>query len=192
MLGPSHATIGAATGVVLGHLVGAEAHMASVLPSQLPHAVTGAAGLIGMALACGSLGAVAALLPDADTPSSTFGLLLPRWWHELTPGHRGVTHSALWVVLCWAFTTGACAGLGIAGPGAKLLPLLVAAGVASHLAADAMTDHGICLLWPLPWHVGLPLFTTGTWPERVVVSGVVALTAWWVLGLGHLVHGGAA
>lgn len=188
MLGPSHARIGFAVGAAVGHALGAEAHMAVALPRQLPTPVGSVVALIGMAAVCGSVGAIAALLPDLDS-ESTLGAILPRWWHALTPGHRGLSHSLLAVLAWWGASAVACSGLGIAGSAALLLPALIVAGVVSHLAADALTDHGICPLYPLRWHLRSPLaFRTGSWPEPVAVALTCAAAAAFVVA--PLVHGG--
>ena len=68
MMKRSHAVLGAAAGVAVAHAAG---------PSRLAGGIV--AGLAG-------------LLPDIDHPHATVGRLLPRWWHRLSPGHRGPTH----------------------------------------------------------------------------------------------------
>jgi membrane-bound metal-dependent hydrolase YbcI (DUF457 family) len=69
MMKRSHAVIGAAAGVAVAHATGASMVAGGIV-----------AGLAG-------------LLPDVDHPHAAVGRLLPRWWHRLTPGHRGPTHS---------------------------------------------------------------------------------------------------
>ena len=68
----SHALIGAAAGVAVAHATGAPM------------------------LAGGIVAGLAGLLPDIDHPHAAVGRMLPRWWHRLTPGHRGPTHSLVW------------------------------------------------------------------------------------------------
>jgi inner membrane protein len=130
-----------------------------------------------------ALASLAALLPDVDHPHAAVGRLLPRWWHRLTPGHRGPTHSLAW-----------CAGLGLlvyavhsglAGePARPLLALAVLAGAVSHVLADGLTVSGVPLWWPLrrrrTTFLGVLAFPTRSWAEAVVVLGVVTATAWWV------------
>lgn len=196
MEGPSHMRIGAAVGAAAGWSMGAPAHLAIALhPFHLPPIVEGAAAGIGAVLVCGAIGAITGLAPDLDAQSSTIGAALPRWWHALTPGHRGLSHSLLAVGLWWGAAWLACAVIGAAGSG--LLPVLVVAGVASHLLADALTDHGIRPLYPLSnWHLRSPRpFTTGGRVEPFAVALVVLLAVAWMVGPGRLlalIHGGPA
>jgi inner membrane protein len=182
MLGSSHAAIGAAAGVATAHLLGMEAVLAHSIPDPawIPAAVT-------VAIA-GPLSAGAALLADLDEPGSTLGRLLPGWWHRLTPGHRRCTHSLLAVALVGGLLHLALSAIGVAGLGLELLTALPVAGMLSHLAADAITDHGIPLLWPWRRHLGLPLFRTGSPLEHGVVLVALLGVAWWALGLGELVR----
>jgi inner membrane protein len=167
MLGHSHVLIGAAAGVITARVLHAD-------------------DLAG-ALVAG----FAALVPDIDTPESTVGRWLPRWWHALTPGHRGLTHSLL-----------ACAVLGVLAyeaqtlvlgrpPASLLLTAAVLVGALSHLAADGVTDHGVPLLWPL-WrgHFKLPwplAFRTGSWREHLATTAIVVATLDWAYDLHRVV-----
>ena len=72
MMKRSHFLVGGAAGVAVAHTIG------------------------DSILAGGIVGGLAGLLPDVDHPHSAVGRLLPRWWHRLTPGHRGPTHSLVW------------------------------------------------------------------------------------------------
>src|SRR6266511_1264780 len=139
MMKRSHAIIGAAAGVAVAKSIG------------------------GPMVAGGVVACIAAVLPDLDHPKSAVGQLLPRWWHRLTPGHRGPTHSLLW---CFA--------------------LALLAGALSHVVADGLTVAGVPLWWPLRRrHVvllGMLAFPTHSWREHVVVLGVVAAVAYWVAG----------
>lgn len=189
MEGPSHARIGAAVGAVTAHALGAETGFAVPLRVlHLPSPVEAVAAMAGMVAVCGSIGAIAALLPDLDT-ESTLGAILPRWWHALTPGHRGVSHSLLAAAAWWWSLAVACASLGITGRAAVLLPALVVAGVVSHLLADALTDHGIRPFSPFSaWHLrSLAPFRTGAWPERWVVVAVCGLAVVLLVEPIHLV-----
>jgi inner membrane protein len=168
MIGHSHVIIGAAAGVVTARLLHAD-------------------DLAG-ALVAG----ISALLPDVDSPESTIGRLLPRWWHALTPGHRGPTHSLVFCAVLGALAYEGQTLLLGRPPASWLLTAAVVVGALSHLAADAMTDRGIPLFWPL-WsgHIGLPwplAFRTGTWPEHVTVTAVIAATLYWTYDL-HRVLG---
>jgi inner membrane protein len=53
-------------------------------------------------------------------------------------------------------------------------------GCIMHIAADALTEGGVPLLWPNPKRFGFPpnprwRFRTGTWPEFVIVWGFMIL-----------------
>jgi inner membrane protein len=156
------------------------------------HALLGAAAGVGVAhatgeslLAGGIVGALAGLLPDVDHPHAAVGRLLPRWWHRLTPGHRGPTHSLAWcaalALLVWA---GHRALDG--GPGGTLLALAVLAGSLSHVLADGLTVAGVPLWWPIRRRravfLGALAFRTRSWTEGLVVVGVVGAVGWWVAG----------
>jgi inner membrane protein len=159
MMKRSHAVIGAAAGVAVAHATGASMVAGGIV-----------AGLAG-------------LLPDVDHPHSAVGRLLPRWWHRLTPGHRGPTHSLAWclamAVIAYVANTavnGAAAG--------SLLALAVLAGSLSHVLADGLTTAGVPLWWPFRRRrsvfLGALAFPTRSWPEALVVLGVVAGVGYWV------------
>jgi membrane-bound metal-dependent hydrolase YbcI (DUF457 family) len=118
MMKRSHALIGGAAGVAMAHATGASM------------------------LAGGIVAGMAALLPDLDHPHSAVGRLLPRWWHRLTPGHRGPTHSLIW---CLGLAVAAYAGNSAVNgePAAPLLALAVLAGSLSHVLADGLTVAGV-------------------------------------------------
>jgi membrane-bound metal-dependent hydrolase YbcI (DUF457 family) len=185
MLGRSHATIGAAAGVVAAHLLGTESVLAPALRVPAPASVV-LSGL-AMAVVAAPLSAVAALLPDLDEPGSTLGGLLPRWWHHLTRGHRRSTHSLLALALVWAAMRFGLGAIGVTGFGTELLTVLAVVGMTSHLAADAITDHGVPLFWPARWRLGVPLFSTGSWLEHAVVALAVFGALWWAYDLGAVV-----
>ena len=111
MMKRSHFLVGGAAGVAVAHTIG------------------------DSILAGGIVGGLAGLLPDVDHPHSAVGRLLPRWWHRLTPGHRGPTHSLVW---CLALALAAhLAGAALGGkPIGPLLALAVLAGSLSHVLAD--------------------------------------------------------
>ena len=161
MMKRSHALIGAAAGVAVAHATGDS---------------TAAGGIVA---------ALAALLPDVDHPHAAVGRLLPRWWHRLTPGHRGPTHSLAW---CLGLAGLTYAGHSAAGgePAGPLLALAVLAGSLSHVLADGLTVAGVPLWWPLRRRravfLGALAFHTRSWPEALVVAGVVAAVGWWVAG----------
>lgn len=91
------------------------------------------------------------LLPDLDTPGSVMGsrlmfLSLPL---SVVLGHRTITHS-LWPVMLMYWLVDNTHGV----------VMLLAIGYASHLLADAVTDSGIPILWPLPLRLKPPFTVT--------------------------------
>lgn len=124
MLYRSHATIGAASG----------AAVAALTADDL---------LIGVLI-----GGVAGLLPDLDHPGSTFGRLLPRWWHRMTPGHRGPTHTIWWCLLA-AVAVQAIANWSSGGDAPGVWGLATLAGALSHLFTDCLTTHGAPVFAPV-------------------------------------------
>lgn len=89
--------------------------------------------------------------------------------------HRGVTHSL--------------AGMAAALLGAMALyrpvALAFAMGYALHLAADALTPHGVPLLWPWPKTIGVPLVRTNGWIDRLA-----GFAAWMFIFWRNLKWGG--
>jgi membrane-bound metal-dependent hydrolase YbcI (DUF457 family) len=111
-------------------------------------------------VAGGIVAGLAGLLPDIDHPHAAVGRMLPRWWHRLTPGHRGPTHSLVW---CLAVAVLAYVGnTALNGePAGPLLALAVLAGSLSHVLADGLTVAGVPVAVPappgrLPRGAGLP------------------------------------
>jgi inner membrane protein len=171
--GKSHAAIGAAAGLAAGVFIDAS------LSNKL------------VMLGVGTLGG---LWPDLDTHASYLGQKLPRWWHKLTPGHRGITHSLIYCV--GLFFVALLAQLGVvllvrrlghdySNPSMPLFPIALTAGALSHLIADAMTTQGTPFLYPLIKHkfrlFGPLNFPTGSPPERVMVMIILALTSGYVI-----------
>ncbi len=148
MLGKSHTLIGASAGTLMAHLVGAPL------------------------LEGASVGGLAGAFNDVDTPGSMFGRHLPPLWHRLTVGHRGPTHSPLFVL--------ALAGL-IWWAGFPLVALFVATGMGAHILSDGVTEAGCPWFWPLSRkRMALPrliAIKTGGVVEGVVVVGVLVGTA---------------
>src|SRR3954452_11092821 len=89
------------------------------------------------------LAVVGSLLPDVDHPKSWVGRRSRPVSTAIaaTLGHRGVTHSAIAVVVLIVL-------LSQAGYRRGLVSAL-ALGYLSHLAADMMTPRGLRLAWPL-------------------------------------------
>jgi membrane-bound metal-dependent hydrolase YbcI (DUF457 family) len=74
------------------------------------------------------------------------------------------------------------------GYGVTSVPLAVAAGTATHLVGDMLTNEGIPIAWPLSRvHFRLlpePLaFTTGTRPERWVVAPLMLAALAWLVAV---------
>jgi inner membrane protein len=159
MMKRSHFLVGGAAGVAVAHTIG------------------------DSILAGGIVGGLAGLLPDLDHPHSAVGRLLPRWWHRLTPGHRGPTHSLVW---CLVLALAAhLAGAALSGePLGPLLALAVLAGSLSHVLGDGLTVAGVPLWWPFRRRrtvfLGALAFRTRSWAEALVVLGVVAGVGYWV------------
>jgi inner membrane protein len=168
MRGHSHLTIGVVTYASLW------LHPLGALPAPLfAESARWAVLPVGIvAVAFGSL------LPDIDHPGSTLAhervLGVPvfkpfSWGISTIFGHRGPTHSLL--ALAALLALGQWPGL----PWAWLnLGWLIGWGFALHLLADALTKAGIPLFWPLRARFGIPplhqlRFTTGTWPEALIV-----------------------
>jgi inner membrane protein len=159
--------------------------------------IPGAGGLAdpsGLALAPGdrpwvavSLAVVlgAALAPDLDSAGSTAARSLGlasrsvAWAVQHVLHHRGPLHSALAVLVAGVLFALLGAQLGLSGLGP-----LVAFGWASHVLADAVTDRGVPLLWPLrrrrvrlPYGLGP---ATGGPGEVLLVGAFLLLCGWWV------------
>jgi membrane-bound metal-dependent hydrolase YbcI (DUF457 family) len=133
--------------------------------------------------------ALAALAPDLDhargtlvrsggvpgrVAAGTVGRLL---------GHRGPLHSVLAALAAGGHAALLGARLGVTGLGP-----LVGYGWAAHVLADALTDRGVPLFWPvwrrrvrLPW--GLGPATGGTGEAAVVLAVLLACGGWIAAGL---------
>ncbi|MBE3559431.1 MAG: metal-dependent hydrolase [Ktedonobacteraceae bacterium] len=193
MEGKSHLLVGLTAGIVLDsfvHLSGDPLTMAKTVPLVL---------LVKKAVYYSAVG-FGALLPDIDNARSTMGQKLGPISKEIqrVAGHRTLFHSLLGLLL------GSLLALGLeqlviylldlqgwtlpAGfVGASHLVFLgVLFGCIMHIAADALTQGGVPLLWPNKRRFGFPpnprwRFRTGTWPEHVVVWAfmiLVGLAIW--------------
>ena len=128
------------------------------------------------------LATIGALLPDIDHPSSWVGRRLRLISRPLaaTIGHRGVTHSAVAVLVCIVV---------LRWQGfhrATIDPLAV--GYLSHLAADGLTTSGVRLAWPSTRRQAIPLCRTGSLGESIIVTGVALWSGATMLGL-HPIFG---
>ena len=135
-----------------------------------PEDMATAAGFIGVAT-------VAAYLPDLDHPNSTASRKLGvfRKLPSMFLRHRGLTHSFLGV-----------AGLTVLLAFVPGLPLWVAAGVLLgclvHILGDMLTVSGCPILWPSKTTYRLARFTTGKWPERLILFPLFTAGAAWFAG----------
>jgi inner membrane protein len=87
---------------------------------------------------------------------------------SLVTTHRGITHSLA-----------ALAVVSIAAAFVLPMPiaLLIGAGYASHLAADALTARGVPFFAPLSWRmIALARIAPGGGFERLIAMGAVAAT----------------
>ncbi len=193
MEGRSHLLVGLTAGVVFDsftHLSGQPLMMAKTVTLAL---------LVNKAVYYGSVG-FGALLPDIDNARSTlghkFGVISKSI--QRIAGHRTIFHSILGLVLGSLLAIGLerlviflLDQRGMAFPAelvgtSHLVFFAVLFGCVMHIAADALTQGGVPLFWPMHKRFGFPpnpqwRFRTGTWPEHVIVWGfmiVVALFIW--------------
>ncbi|HLI71387.1 MAG TPA: metal-dependent hydrolase [Ktedonobacteraceae bacterium] len=189
MVGKSHLMVGLTAGVVLDsfaqvtgpHLVGA---------SHISLALIIDKAIFYVAVGFGSL------LPDIDNAHSTLGKKLGWISKEIQHkvGHRTLFHSFLGLI-CGAFIAFGLQELiqyllltrGYTLPAhiisdSHIIFIAVLFGSIMHIAADALTEEGVPLFWPVPVYYGFPpsrkwRFRTGTWPEHVIVYGFILLVA---------------
>ncbi len=187
MEGRSHLLVGLTAGIVLDsvfHLTGSPLTMAATIPLTL----IVKKGVFYFMVGIGSL------LPDIDNARSTFGHKLG-WVSkgiQRIAGHRTLFHSLLGLVL------GSLLALGLNSvvsylleqrgfiipaqfiSGSHLVFIAVLFGCIMHIAADALTEGGVPLLWPDHKRFGFPpnpryRFRTGSWPEFVIVWSFMIL-----------------
>ena len=187
MLGNSHLVVGLAAGVVLDsivHLSGPPLTMSGPVPLSL---------VVNKAI-CYFMVGLGALLPDIDNARSSLGRKLG-WISkgiQRVAGHRTIFHSFLGLAL------GALLAIGLEklaeyllGQRGLTLPaqligeqhlvfFAVLFGCVMHLAADALTEGGVPLLWPNHRRFGFPpdphwRFRTGDWPEHLIVFTFILL-----------------
>ena len=135
-----------------------------------------------------------ALLPDIDNAHSTLGHKLGWISKEIQhiAGHRTLFHSLLGLLIGSLMAIGLeqlaiylLSQRGYALPAqyigaSHLVFIAVLFGCIMHIAADAMTEGGVPLLWPNRKRFGFPpnphwRFRTGTWPEFVIVWSFMIL-----------------
>ncbi len=181
MLGKSHLMVGLTAGVVLdsvAHISGSPLTMAGAVPLGL---------VVNKAIFYFMVG-FGALLPDIDNARSHMGRKLGWVSKEIQhiAGHRTLFHSILGLLLGSLLAIGLerlveylLGQRGFVFPAqligaSHLVFLAVLFGCVMHIAADALTEGGVPLLWPNHHRFGFPpnprwRFRTGDWPEYVIV-----------------------
>jgi inner membrane protein len=187
MEGRSHLLIGLTAGVVLDSV----AHITGD-PLLAAKGVT--IGLLVNKIIYYTMVGFGALLPDIDNAHSTLGHKFGWISKEIQhlAGHRTLFHSLLGLLI------GSLMAIGLEQLVAYLLVqrgyiipaqfitashlifIAVLFGCIIHIAADAMTEGGVPLLWPNHKRFGFPpnphwRFRTGTWPEFVIVWSFMIL-----------------
>jgi inner membrane protein len=142
---------------------------------------------VGWRLLMMAAGAFGGLLPDIDTPASTLGSKISKRFHRLTPGHRGPTHSLLWLPFIYFLFYGVeLLGTRLEwwdAPDKHWVPVAIVAGVVTHLLGDGITEQGVPLLWPWKFKFRLPeklRFRAGDDTERVVLVAFLALAGGYI------------
>lgn len=187
MIGKSHLLVGLTAGVVLDsvahvsgpHLIGSNSvQLSLVINKALYYFMVG----------------FGALLPDIDNARSTLGKKLGWVSKEIQHlvGHRTLFHSFLGLGIGSAIALGLeklveylLSSRGYAVPvhiidSTHMVFIAVLFGCIMHIAADALTEEGVPLFWPMHKYFGFPpnrhwRFRTGTWPEHVIVYGFMLL-----------------
>jgi inner membrane protein len=187
MEGRSHLLVGLTAGVILDsvvHLTGDPLTMAKYVPLTL---------IVKKAIYYFMVG-FGALLPDIDNARSTLGHKLGWISKEIQhlAGHRTLFHSLLGLALGSLIALGLeqlvsylLLTHGFTVPAqvvraSHLVFFAVLFGCIMHIAADALTEGGVPLLWPNHKRFGFPpnphwRFRTGTWPEFVIVWSFMLL-----------------
>jgi membrane-bound metal-dependent hydrolase YbcI (DUF457 family) len=189
MEGRSHLLIGLTAGVVLDSV----AHITGD-PLLAAKGIT--IGLLVNKIIYYTMVGFGALLPDIDNAHSTLGHKFGWISKEIQhlAGHRTLFHSLLGLLI------GSLMAIGLEQLAAYLLVqrgyiipaqfitashlifIAVLFGCIMHIAADAMTEGGVPLLWPIRKRFGFPpnprwRFRTGAWPEFVIVWSFMILVS---------------
>lgn len=189
MQGRSHLFVGLTAAVVLDsivHLSGPPLTMAAPVSLSL---------LVKKGVYYFMVG-VGSLLPDIDNARSALGRKLGWVSKEIQhlAGHRTIFHSLLGLLLGSLLAIGLeqlvaylLAQRGYVIPAlfvraSHLVFIAVLFGCIMHIAADALTEGGVPLLWPGHKRYGFPpnprwRFRTGDWPEHVIVYSFMILVA---------------
>ncbi len=187
MEGRSHLLIGLTAGVVLDSVV----HITGD-PLLAAKGIT--IGLLVNKIIYYTMVGFGALLPDIDNAHSTlghkFGWVSKQIQH--LAGHRTLFHSLLGLLIgsLMAFGLEQLVAYLLVQRGyiipaqfikaSHLIFIAVLFGCIIHIAADAMTEGGVPLLWPNHKRFGFPpnphwRFRTGAWPEFVIVWSFMIL-----------------
>jgi len=147
--------------------------------------------LVGAVLAAD----IGALIPDMDDGGN-------RLWHMLPAGektgrvlrnvfykHRSFTHSVIGVYLIYRLFSWILPKFlnpAFINPNIILAALMI--GYISHLLADALTEEGIPLLWPIKISFGFPpirswRIKTGRWFENFVIYPAIWIYLVWFIDL---------
>ena len=167
------------------------------------HAVLGATGgflagtyleaPIGIRILMSAVGTFGGLLPDIDTKSSLLGRHLPHFWHKITPGHRGLTHSLLYCAVVYGILFWLLATIQPWLESAHLsvltdrpyIPIAVTVGALTHLFADSLTVQGVPFFYPFSKRkirlLGPLSFKTGSGVEPAVVTMLLSIAVAYVL-----------
>jgi len=130
-----------------------------------------AAVILGMILAVGVASGLEALRPGARRHH-----LRIRWGRRRH--HLGILRSDLIAVAAAITVT-------VTGWDLALVPYAAALGILTHITGDELTKDGCPFFWPITdrkYHL-LPSclrFTTGTWPENLVLTPLLAVTLAWL------------
>lgn len=136
---------------------------------------------------------VGALLPDIDQETNRLWDLIPAGHiigdvlGKLFLAHRTLSHSVLGVFIVYKL-------LGLVLPklfnstfiNVQILFASIMVGYLSHLLADALTEEGLPLFFPIKWKIGFPpirawRIKTGGWFEKLVIfPATIAYIVWFV------------
>jgi len=132
---------------------------------------------------------VGGITPDIDKPGSKIwdripaGGCLSRLVNPVfAGGHRHITHSILGIAIFGVFAKVLLGALPLGeNINIDIVAISFLIALASHVVADMMTKDGVPILFPLPFHFGLPplkalrIETNGFVEKLLVVPGIVII-----------------
>lgn len=149
----------------------------------------------GVSIFCGlAANTIGSMLPDIDQASNKLWDMLPlgdnigKFLGKIFISHRSISHSLvglfvadklLWWLIQRLFNQEFV--------NVNIVYYSVMIGYVSHMAADALTEEGIPLLFPLKFKFGLPpikswRIKSGHWFEKLVITpSVIVFIAWFVV-----------